>query len=247
MATPDQIPTDLTLEIGENLSPDAFVAAARAFFSYVDEVSKSVSADGETVDWTVRVREGSHLIGVTPASLGAPVPLAIYHAVAAGVGALAEGRLGDTRLSETALRNLRVLSEFTDGTRGKPVPMKIWVQRKPLTVNPEIAHVIREDQKVAYEAYGTVEGRLRAIQDRGSVTLQIKDDLLGLTVACYVKDDLLPTAFKSFRRRVEVTGLIHYRRNGSAASIEASSIVQLPEDSELPGAEEVRGLLRVVG
>ena len=46
-ATPDQIPTDLALEIGENLSPDRFMAAARAFFGYVQEISSVVAPEGE--------------------------------------------------------------------------------------------------------------------------------------------------------------------------------------------------------
>lgn len=248
MATPDQIPTDLTLEVGENVSPDRFMAAARAFFGYVDEIAKSVAGQGENgVSWVVHVREGSLLIGVAPAIDSPQPPAAIYRAVERGVDRLARGQLDGTDLSESALRHLRMLSEFTDGSHGKPIPIRVWVQKKPVTVNPEIAHVIREDQKVAYEAYGTVEGRLRAIQDKGSVTLQIRDDLLGLTLDCYVKEDLLQEAFLSFRKRVEVVGLIHYRRNGLPASIEADRITQLPDDAELPSAEEVRGLLRVVG
>lgn len=248
MATPDQIPTDLTLEVGDNVSPDRFMAAARAFFGYVDEVAKGVAGqDDEGVSWVVHVREGSLLIGVAPAPTSAPPPAVIFRTIERGIGRLAEGRIDGTDLSEPALRHLKVLSEFTDGSHGKPVPINVWVQKRPVAVNPEIAHVIREDQKVAYEAYGTIEGRLRAIQDKGSVTLQIRDDLLGLTLDCYVKEDLLQEAFASFRKRVEVVGLIHYRRNGLPASIEAERIIQLPEDEELPSAEEVRGLLRAVG
>ena len=247
MATPDQIPTDLTLEIGEAVAPERFIAAARAFFGYVEEVSKSLVDQGDGAAWVVHVREGSTLIGVGPAPASPPPSAAVYRAVQRGVEELGAGRLDGSDLSEAALRHLRTLSEFTDGSHGKPVPIHVWVQKKPVAVNPEIAHVIREDQKVSYEAYGTVEGRLRAIQDRGSVTLQIRDDLLGLTLDCYVSEDQLPEAFSNFRKRVEVSGLIHYRRNGLPASIEAHRILPLPEDTDLPSADEVRGLLRIVG
>ena len=54
-AAPDQIPTDLTLEISENLSPDRFMAAARAFFGYVEEISKSVAPATQSSRWLVRV------------------------------------------------------------------------------------------------------------------------------------------------------------------------------------------------
>jgi hypothetical protein len=57
MATPDQIPTDLTLEIDANVTPEQFMAAARAFFGYVDEVARSI-APGAVPKWKVMLREG---------------------------------------------------------------------------------------------------------------------------------------------------------------------------------------------
>lgn len=248
MATPEEIPTDLTLEVGENLSPDRFMAAARAFFGYVDEIAEGLSGDSDKVRWVVRVREGSHLIGVDPVSVASPMAVAaIYSAAEKGLGHIASGDIEGSGLSEGAIKHLRVLSEMTDGSHGKPVPVRIWVRKKPVTVVPEVAHVIREDTKAAYNDYGTVEGRLRAITDQGSVQLQLRDELLGITLKAYVNESLLPLAFSNFRKRVEVAGLIHYRRNGMPISVEVSHIEPLPEDDELPSPEAVRGLLRVVG
>lgn len=247
MATPDEIPTDLTLEIGENLSPDRFMAAARAFFGYVDEIAGGLTQDGDKVRWIVRVREGSHLIGVDPIAASSPMTVAaIYSAAERGVGHIATGDIEHSGLSEGAMKHLRVLSEMTDGSHGKPVPVKIWVRKKPVVVAPEVAQFIREDTRAAYNDFGTLEGRLRAIADQGSVQLQLRDELLGITLKAYVSEDLLPIAFSNFRKRVEVSGLIHYRRNGVPISVEVSHIEPLPEDHELPAPEEVRGLLRVV-
>lgn len=248
MATPDDIPTDLTLEVGENLSPDRFMAAARAFFGYVDAIADGLGSETDKVKWVVRVREGSHLIGVDPVAVSSPAAVAaIYGAAEKGLGQIATGDIEKSGLTEGAMKHLRVLSEMTDGSHGKPVPVKIWVRKKPVTVVPELAHVIREDTKAAYNDYGTLEGRLRAIADQGSVQLQLRDELLGITLKAYVSEDLLPVAFSNFRKRVEVAGLIHYRRNGVPISIEVSQIDPLPEDSELPSLDDVRGLLRVVG
>lgn len=246
MATPDDIPTDLTLEIGENLPPERFMAAARAFFGYVDEVSESVAADGEKPAWIVRVRDGSHLIGVAPATIAPSTGLlaAIYGKAESGLAQLAAGSVENARLSDSALKHLRVLAELTDGTHGKPVPVRLWVKKRPLAVVPEVAHVIREDAKVAFNAYGTLEGRLRAIQEQGSLQLQLRDEMLGQTIKAYLGDEMLPEAFANFRKRVEVAGLIHYRHNGVPISIEVGRITALPEDAELPGHEDVRGLLR---
>lgn len=249
MARAEDIPTDLTLDIGENLSPDRFIAAARAFFGYVDEVADSLARDdADKVKWVVRVREGSHLIGVEPVASAPPeMVAAIQRQVERAVSRAAAGQLSEAGLSDAAAKHLRVLSEMTDGTHGKPVPVRVWVRRRPVEIVPAVAQALREDAKVAYNDYGAVEGRLKAIQDQGSLQLQLRDELFGLTLKAYVPEELLPVAFGNFRKRVEVSGLIHYRHNGTPISIEVSKIEPLPDDSELPSVDEVRGLLKAVG
>ena len=61
MAKKEEIPTDLTLDIGGDLAPDEFVTAVRNFFGYVREVAEAQEGDGAKIDWTVKVREGSSL------------------------------------------------------------------------------------------------------------------------------------------------------------------------------------------
>lgn len=68
--------------------------------------------------------------------------------------------------------------------------------------------------------------------------------MLRQRVRCYFPENLLPEVFDRFRKRVEVSGVIHYRKNGSPVSIEAEHIIGLPDDAELPTAGDVRGILR---
>jgi len=246
MATPDQIPSDLTLEVGDGAHPDQFMTAVRAFFGYVEEVARMVSADLEPMRWTVKVREGSSLLAIEPPP-SEPRELVqfVYARVERGAEAVARGDLDDADLSEAALRNLRTLSELTEGPRSA-IPIKLWVRKRPVTVVPDIARTIRDDWREDYRDYGTVEGRLRAIEDRaGGLRLQIRDAMLGQTIQVTFPETLLDDAFAAFRHRVEVTGLIHYRHNGVPISIQASHITTLPDDDELPDADEVRGILRV--
>lgn len=246
MATPEQIPSDLTLEISENLSPDRFLAAARAFFGYIDEVGKSASDDGSAPNWVVRLREGSQLIGVDPCpSAPLEVVKAVYARVDRGIAQLASGDIDEAGLSEPALKHLKTLSEFAEGVRGKPVPMRLWVCKQPKQLEPIIAKTIREDWKADYNDFGTIEGRLEAIQDHGNLQLRIRDALLRQTVRCYIPDEMLKDALSNFRKRVEVHGNIHYRKNGVPISIEVSKIDQLPGDDDLPGINDVRGILRM--
>ncbi len=247
-ATPDQIPTDLTLEIGENLSPDRFMAAARAFFGYVQEISHAIAPDGEPARWIVRVREGSALLAVDPSpSLPPEVARTVYARAERGIRHLIDRDIEDSGLPEPALKHLRVLSEMTEAGPNKapPVPIRLWVEKRPINFEPTIASAIREDGRADYNDYGTIEGRLETIQESyGTLQFQIRDALLRQKVRCYFPEELLPEVFGKFRKRVEVSGIIHYRKNGTPVSIEANRLVDLPDDSELPSFEDARGILR---
>jgi hypothetical protein len=247
MATPDQIPTDLTLEIDADITPEQFMAAARAFFGSVDEVARALAPDGILPRWRVQVREGSNLLAVEPTN-GAPpaVVEAVYARLEDGVRHLANGDLQGSRLPDAALRHLKTLSELTESKK-RPVPLRLWVKREPTALNPEIARVIREDWRADYRDYGAIEGRLTAIQEQGTLQLILKDEWMALSVKCYVPEEMLPEAFKTFRKRVEVSGIIHYRKNGHPISVDVESIDELPSDDQLPTADDVRGLLKAAG
>ena len=246
-ATPEQIPTDLTLEIGENLSPERFIATARAFFGYVQELSHLVAPHGEEPHWVVKVREGSALLAVD-ASPSAPKEITrlVYERAERGIRHLINRDIEASGLPEPALRHLRTLSEMTEAGPNKaaPVSIRFWIEKKPISLEPTIASVIREEWRADYNDYGTIEGRLEAIQEsRGTLQFFIRDALLHQRVRCYFPEELLPAVFDKFRKRVEVSGIIHYRKNGVPISIEAEHIIGLPDDSELPTAEDVRGIL----
>jgi hypothetical protein len=247
MATPDQIPTDLTLEIGDDLPPERFMAAARAFFGYVQEISEAFAPEGDAAKWIVRVREGSTLLAVAPnPSVPPEVTRVVYARAERGLRHLIERDVEDSGLSEPALKHLRVLSEMTEAGPNKapPVAIRIWIEKKPIEFEPVIASVIREDQRADYNDYGVIEGRLETIQESfGTLQLYLRDALLKQRVRCYFPEAMLPSVFEHFRKRVEISGIIHYRKNGTPVSIEAEHIVGLPDDSELPTADDVRGIL----
>lgn len=64
-----------------------------------------------------------------------------------------------------------------------------------------------------YNDYGTIEGRLEAIQEsRGTLQFYIRDLMLHQRVRCYFPEELLAAVFDKFRKRVEVSGVIRYRK-----------------------------------
>lgn len=245
MADAEQVPSDLTLELGGNVSPDWFLGATRAFFGCVEEISRAVAPEGEAPTWIVRTREGSHLIGVDPAP-GAKAQLvrAVYDRMKHGVEQLAAGEIDSARLPDAAIRHLKNLSEYAERPRKQSVMVRIWVERKAVALGRDVTQAIVESWGADYKDYGTIEGRLEAIQDREALKIRVRDAVLRQTVDCYVPEDKLPDAFTNFRKRVEVSGLIHYRRNGVPVSIEVDAIASMPNDDELPSIDDVRGILR---
>ena len=245
-ATPNMIPSDLTLEIGDDPSPERFMAAARAFFGYVHEISRIVVPEGESLRWIVRVREGSALLGVDPAP-GAVRNLVelTYRRAERGLRQLLEGNIKEAGLPESALKHLRSLSQLTNGNTDKPALVRLWVKHRPVVVNRQVARTIEEDWQTAYRDFGTLEGRLEVIEDRnGHLQLVIHDAAFHRRVRCFFPEAMLAQAFELFRKRVEVSGTIHYRKNGAPISIEVERIEKLPDDSELPSAQAVRGILK---
>lgn len=245
-ATPDIIPTDLTLEIDSDIAPERFMTAARAFFGYVQELSRAFAPEGDLPHWVVRVKEGSTLLAIDPTpAVPAEVVNVILTRTAKGIGAVAEGGIEESGLPEEALRHLRTLAELAEGTKARPITMRVWVRKHPITISPAIARAVREDLRADYSDYGTIEGRLETIaESHGSLQFMLRDPMLRQKVRCYFPEELLLEVFATFRKRVEVAGVIHYRRNGVAMSIDAERIYGLPDDSELPTAEDVRGILR---
>lgn len=246
MATVEQIPTDLTVDLGDALSPEEFMSAVRHFLGYVSEITEAQSGDGADVGWTVRVQEGSILVGVEP-SKSAPVSrlAMIYQKAEFAAAALAAGDARGAELSDKAVGHLKALSELSS-KRPNGKGIRLWVKRRPVVIGPSIAKTVREDWETDYRDQGTLEGRLEAIRDAsGSVKIAVKDFLFPKSIVCTVPERLLEKALGSFRKRVEIEGLIHFRRDGSPMSIEAQSIEILPEDDELPSVDDVRGIMAV--
>lgn len=242
MATPEQIPTDLTLEIGVDLTPDAFLAASRHFFGLVKEIAESSGAGD--VKWSVKVKEGSNLIGLEPDSLAAADQVqSVYEKFSASTRHLIAGRVEPAELNDEALRHYRQLSQLTAGQK-QVITLKFWVQRKPLEIGPAIADAIRESERSDYKDVGSIEGRLQAIQETsGNLRIKIKDPLYPRAIECKLPESMIDEALATFRKRVEITGIIHYRQSGDPISIEVSAIDVLPDDDELPSADDVRGIL----
>lgn len=239
----DEIPADLALEIGADLDPKRFLAAAREFFAFVDSAA-AVPDTTRRLDWRVKVREGSAVIALDPAPtmLSNEADVA-YLRVQAATQALVSGEFSATTLSDETLEHARKLSDLTKGKDGT-VPMRVWVYHSPILFGPDVGEFIREETKPAYQDFGSVEGTLNAIQDgKGGLQLRVRDPLWQRAIKCFVPEDMLTEAMRLFRERVELFGEIHYRKDDTPDSIKVDRLEKLPSDDNLPSISDVRGLL----
>ena len=205
-----------------------------------------MAPDGEAPTWIVRTREGSHLIGVDPAP-GAKAQLVreVYARMKHGVEQLAAGEIDAARLPDAAIRHLKNLSEYAERPRKQSVMVRIWVEKKAVALGSDVTQAI-------VESWGGRLSRITAQSRAGLRQFRITRlsrfacaiPVLRQSIPCYVPEDKLPDAFANFRKRVEVSGLIHYRRNGVPVSIEVDAIAPIPDDAELPSIDDVRGILR---
>jgi hypothetical protein len=93
------------------------------------------------------------------------------------------------------------------------------------------------------EDYGTLEGRLLVLSAQGGFSIHVVDPLTDRGVRCSLEEPLFEVAVRAFRKRVAVSGLIHYRQDGQPNLIEVEELFVFPERSALPTAEEVHGIL----
>lgn len=247
-ATPDKIPSDLALEISASyLPPGKFLRAVGAFFGLVEEVTKSLAGE-DTVEWMVLVREGSQIVGLQEASYTVPPPVleAIKDRVRNGMEALESESKVPRDFSEAALKYAHDLANVVPTRAEDDTIIRLWVKRKATVLTHRVVVHTAELLKVDYQDYGTVEGRLRVVADRDRGTLQftVRDPVTHKGIRCLVGDDLLQDILAAFRKRVEVEGLIRYRRDGTPISIKVERVVAFPEAGDLPSFTDIKGLLR---
>ena len=244
MAKPDQIPTDLALDIGDEIAPREFVDAVRNFFGYVDEVARAQTDDGSQISWTVQIKEGSILVGVKPDAEVAPARVdAIARSVRHGLEALAQGNVEQAKLTDAAIAHVKNMAQLVRRC-DDAFSISFWINRAPIEIKAGLADKIDSSRTRDYSDYGSIEGRLEAIRDAdGILKIRVKDILYPKAIDCTVPESLLEQVFLNFRRRVELDGLIHYRASGTPTSIKVDQINFLPDDKDLPSAGDVRGIM----
>ncbi len=242
MARKADIPTDLTLEIdGPNVTPERFLKAVRSFFAVVSEVATGVCGKKAGVRWTVSVKQGSNLIclnpvpGVSQAAIN-QVALSVQQ----GFGQLEEASVRPQFFSDKAIRNARELAEVGDDD----TTVRLWIKKTPRNVTKSIEANVAKLLISEHADYGSIEGRLQTVTERGGFHFVVYQMLWDEPIRCNVPPRLSDLALRNFGQRVEVYGTIKYRKDGQPVSIEADDIVPFPPSEQIPNFRDVHGILR---
>jgi hypothetical protein len=233
----------LTLDLdGPKIPADRFRAAVNAFVALVEDVSREVEGGTRTVRWLITVERGSIHLSASPEATKPHAKLKqITHAIRSGV-MLIERRAERPRyFTDSALQHARDLADTVDGR--DVARAQIRLARKRLTLTKRITANVDTILGVHVKDYGTLEGRLLVVSAQGGPSIAVVDPLTERGVRCFISEAQLGQALMAFRKRVAVSGTIRYRRDGHPNSIEVEDLIVFADNSELPTAEEVHGIL----
>ncbi|HEX5959129.1 MAG TPA: hypothetical protein VFY92_10825 [Hyphomicrobiaceae bacterium] len=246
MAVKSDIEADLTLEIdGRSVTPEKFLRGVRSFFALLNEVTTRVAGKRGGVEWRVHVKAGSNLIGVLPEpGFDRAIVGQIVAAVSEGVSSL-ESRAEKPRyFTERAVKSLRELADVVGKSDRDDTMVRIWAKKEPIPVTHHAVANIGELLSSEHEDYGSIEGKLQTVTDRGGLQFVVYEPLWDRAIRCRISEQLTELAITNFRKRVEVYGLIRYRKDGKPVSIQADDIVPFPDREQIPSFRDVHGILR---
>lgn len=241
----NKIDTEITLELDEaEITVGEFTSAFDHFIGLVREVSKCIDADAPK-EWLVKVYPGSVGVGLYPKPGQSSASLhAVRSAILDGIDALSDGRR-PYKFNDKAINHARSISKVFE-KRNRPVSsIRLWSgNQRSVAVKKQVAIEAAKLLDPVYEDFGSVEGVLEVVSAHERLECTIYDSLGDRAIKCDLAERLIPDAVAAFRKRVEVFGRVHYRKDGIAVRVIAEKLIKFPSAQEIPTIEEMRGILR---
>lgn len=238
---------DLAIELdADNVAAGDFHAALDAFLSLVRELTREIHSTLPKDCWLLNVQEGSQIVSVRPntARLSAAAAAAITSSLLDGMTSLEKEAKPPRHFTEKALESARELSRIAFGRRDQGIPVRVMSKQFAHVVTRNVYNHVSEILDWKYEDLGTVEGTLEVVSAHNGYEIRLYEPVWLQPVRCTFDEDLLEDALRNFKRRVEVSGLIRYTKDGMPVSAKVLRIEPLPDPSQLPSWREVKGILR---
>jgi hypothetical protein len=222
------------------------ISAGGVFSALVSEVTRAYThAKQEPIEWIVDIQEGSVRVPLRGRpSNGAVTPSAIPEIAATiveGLATIDERAERPPYFTDKALVQARALANLASDE----LPVVVRHRARAVPVSKQLMqHVDRVIGKQR-ESYGTVEGRLQRLDLHGRRPLfSVYEPLTGHRVDCHFTEDVtLEDLRPAIDRRVGVRGVIKLSAEGVRVSVEAHELRIFPDDAELPGPDDVLGIL----
>ena len=237
----------LELDLG---APDValkqLVSAGGTFSGLINEVARAYTGVArEAVTWIVEVKPGSVRLPLRAEPASEEVaPSAIpelFAVIAEGVACIDAKAERPDFFTDRALEQAKALANLA----GDDLPIRVRNGRASTTLSKRLMTNVDEVLGAPLESYGTVEGTLEGFNLHAPrPVFAVYEPLTGHRVDCHFTasvtvDDLRPAIGK----RVGVRGPIKTRPSGVRISVEAETLYVFPDAPDLPGPDEVVGIL----
>lgn len=240
---------ELTLRLeGALVTPEDLRKAVQFFTELLIQVTEETARGVEKPLWNMTVREGSLVF------VARPIPSRTTEKTAketirnlrGGIARLGKGEIEIPAFNQKALIATRDLA----GLQARQ--NKIGIQAIQIangdgriqSLTPTIAEHLKRNLGEYRTAYGSIEGRLQTISDRGTYQFVVFDSLTQKGVNCFVPEARFPDAHAAFGKRVGVTGEMKYDKSGKILSIRVSEIKIRRDLSDIPEISHFRGMLK---
>lgn len=207
----------------------------------------------DAIKWVVdSVRSGSPIVyelrpTADPEEVPAPALERAVYAITDGLAALARNNaVRPDFFNDEALERARdlgkALGEHVRAVKlfnGKPNLPQGEITK--LTV-ANVEAILAEDE---YEALGTVEGRLEAVNVHSRNYFNIYDDLTGARIECRFGSDIpAEVVGAAIGKRVGVYGTLVSRENGRIVRVRVAELEVFPSPDHLPALDDIEGIVR---
>ncbi len=249
MATGKDKAEFLTLEIaGSRIPADKFRKGVNAFMSLIDEVVREFSGSKHNIRWIVSVSPGSAILNFEPEPVGPQLPPddipTVLDTIQSGLNTVEKSPQRPTYFNDVALKRTREIAAMTGNGEQGIDSIHIRRNGKKNTITTQTLANIDSMLKPASTDWGSLEGRLSEVSERGERHVYIYDRILDKQIRCHLNKELLEKIAPYWGKRVNVTGLIRYYAGGDVKDINVEEYEVFPDPHTLPGFDEVRGLFK---
>jgi hypothetical protein len=231
---------------GEKITADKLRSSIGAFYALIDEIASEVSGQRKPIKWIVSVRKGSINLINEPEivrDLSPKVTDEIFASIKRGIPSLEKNAIRPAHFSDRALEYLQDLASIPKERTNGLEAISIKVETKSYKITPHVIANVDSILGVYSKSFGSIEGRLSTLSERGSLKFIVYDSLTDKPIRCDITEELFIEATKAIRNRVYVYGLISYDKNGIPKSIRVQELKTFRDRIELPSAFDVCGIL----